>query len=92
MVNPQPSGLRNEKEFVSSKASIAFLSIMNYIGYFIVSLLYNIILLALYIVQASINHRDCTSDDGVNVTSKYQTSFVIGLNILALDFVNTNII
>ena len=92
MVNSHPIDIRNEKEFVSSKASIAFLSIMNYIGYFIVSLLYNIILLALYIVQASINHPDCISTGGVNVTNKYQASFVTGLIILALDFVNTNII
>ena len=44
------------------------MGVMNYIGYFIVSLLYNIVLLAFYIVQVAIRHPKCIADDKVDVT------------------------
>ena len=65
---------------------------MSYIGYFIVSLLYNIVLLALYIVQTSVKHSQCVTSAGVDVSARYQRSFEVGLVILFIDFVNSNIV
>ena len=58
-------------EFVSTRASYinTEVPVMSYIGYYVVSLLYNAFLLALYVVAVFSHHHDCLTKSGTNITT-----------------------
>ena len=50
------------------------------------------ILLALYAVQVFSDHKSCTTRSGFEVTKSFEFAFQIGLIVLAVDGLNTNVV
>ena len=61
---------------------------MSYLSYFIVILLFNLLLLSLYVVEVSTEHHACKTRNGRNITTKYEFVFQAGLIILLVDSIN----
>lgn len=66
--------------------------IEHYIGYYLATLLVNVILIALYVVQVISEHQPCLTQDGYNITQKFEMSFKAGLFVLLADVANTNVV
>ena len=60
------------------------------ISFYVVCLVSNVILIALYAVQVSTPHQTCIVN-GVEITHQYDLAFRLGLTILIADFFSTNV-
>ena len=58
--------------------------------YYFTKLFYNLILLALYIVQVFTPHQECLSLSGHNITDNFYHAFLLGFIVLAIDFFNSS--
>ena len=61
---------------------------MSYLIYFIAILLFNMVLLAFYVMEVFTEHHECKTKNGANVTLRYEFVFKVGLVILLADATN----
>ena len=61
------------------------------ISFYLVCLVSNVMLIALYAVQVYTPHQTCIVND-VNITHHYDLAFRLGFAILIVDFINTNVV
>ena len=64
---------------------------MTYSVYYICSLLVNVLLTALYVVQVFTSHAACLSQTGNNITYHFEVAFYVGLVPLIAEILNSNI-
>ena len=60
--------------------------------YYIISLLFNVLLIALYSVQTFTKHEDCYTQSGVNILHDITLAFRVGLIVIVVDTIHSNII
>ena len=63
-----------------------------YSVYYSGTLLYNVHLLALYIVQVFSEHETCLTKSSNNITDSFHLAFMLGFVVLLLDFINSGIL
>ena len=78
-------------EMLNPETDAQHLSI-RYILFYIVSLLWNALMLSLYTVQVFTEHKDCYADNAVNILYDIQLSFHVGFGILLLDTIICNVV
>ena len=61
------------------------------ISFYLVCLVSNVILIALYTVQVLTPHQTCIVN-GVEITHQYDLAFRLGFAILIADFLSTNVV
>ena len=61
-----------------------------YTVYFIITLVYNAVLLGLYLTQVFSDHKDCLTKKGANVGTNFEFAFIIGLAVDSADIINSN--
>ena len=61
------------------------------ISFYLVCLVSNVILIALYTVQVLTPHQTCIVN-GVEITNNYDLAFRLGFAILIADFISTNMV
>jgi len=57
--------------------------------YYFCKLIFNIVLLSLYIMEVFTEHDACMSKGGINLTKKYTRAFLAGFIILIVDSINS---
>ena len=65
---------------------------IRWIVYYIISLLLNVLLIALYSVQTFTKHEDCYTQSGINILHDITLAFRIGLIVIVVDTIHSNII
>ena len=65
--------------------------LLTFTGYYITSLLYNVVEVALYVVLLFTPHHQCLTRNGYNVTSRFEFLIVMGLIVATADTLNTSI-
>ena len=65
---------------------------MSYLIYFTATLLFNMAILSIYVMQVFTEHHHCATRSGRNITEKFEFAFQIGFSILVIDVINTNLI
>ena len=67
-------------------------TIRTYTCYYILSLLFNVMLIALYIVQTFTSHQPCLTKHGHNITQSIVNAYGVGLVVLSVDTFNANVL
>ena len=70
--------------------SISLPALNTYAAYYLVTLLYNAMLISLYVVQAFGEHPACLTKGGNNITSRFEFAFHYGMVFLMVDSFNSH--
>ena len=70
--------------------TISIPALNTYAAYYLVSLLYNAMLISLYVVQAFGEHPACLTRGGNNITTRFEFAFHYGMVFLMVDTFNSN--
>ena len=66
--------------------------IINYSVYYICNLLANAFMIGMYTVMAFTEHQGCYTRSGFNITTRFELAFKVGLFVLILEVINSNIL
>ena len=66
-------------------------TVRTYTCYYIMSLLYNVMLIALYVVQTFTSHQPCLTRHGHNITNGFVNAYGVGLTVIIVDTLNSNV-